>query len=202
MKILAIGRKPIDLEFGCGGTLYKYHLKGHNIDLLILSETQKEKNGMNLRSEQEKSAEILGVRKILWGTEQQISSESGRTSFIENAISDIEPDMIFTYSDLDDDSENQKITSIVKDVSFSVKNILFYETQTSKDFNASVYVDITALIDKKMELLNTYSENTFLKGKKGIPLAELSKSVCGFRGMQITVKYAEGFHPYKLFINI
>ena len=67
MKILAIGAHPDDIEFGCGGTLIKYGLKGHDIYLLVMTEGGMGGNQVERRKEQEEAAQLLGARELFWG---------------------------------------------------------------------------------------------------------------------------------------
>ena len=67
-SVMAIGAHPDDIEFGCGGTLYKHRLQGDKVVMVIMTNTQSVSGvtGESLRSkeqlqtESECSAKILG----------------------------------------------------------------------------------------------------------------------------------------------
>ena len=66
MNILAIGAHPVDIEFGCGGTLSKYSEKGHKVYLLVMSKGDKGGNPEVRQKEQENSTRILRVEKLYY----------------------------------------------------------------------------------------------------------------------------------------
>ncbi|MEW6042270.1 MAG: PIG-L family deacetylase, partial [Elusimicrobiota bacterium] len=66
MNILAIGAHPDDLEYGCGGTLIKFHKKKHNISLLVMTKGEIGGDPQIREKEQLKTTKILGA-KIFWG---------------------------------------------------------------------------------------------------------------------------------------
>ena len=66
-NVMAIGAHPDDIEFGCGGTLYKHKQNGDNIVMVVMTNT-KSVNGVTgkslrtkeeLQSESEASANVL-----------------------------------------------------------------------------------------------------------------------------------------------
>ena len=59
MKILAIGAHPDDIEFGCGGILYKLFKEKHKINLLVMTEGNVGGDSDKRWAEQKKSAAIL-----------------------------------------------------------------------------------------------------------------------------------------------
>ena len=68
MNVMAIGAHPDDIEFGCGGTLFKHKSDGDNIAMVVMTNTKSISGvtGESLRSEKElknesgQSAKVLG----------------------------------------------------------------------------------------------------------------------------------------------
>jgi LmbE family N-acetylglucosaminyl deacetylase len=82
---------------------------------------------------------------------------------------------------------------------------MFYEGPTTRNFLPSVYVDIDNTLEKKIELLQAHqSQVTKLYNKEfeDLTIIESARSCANFRGVQSRVRYAEGFVPLRLFINI
>ena len=48
-RVMAIGAHPDDIEFGCGGTLYKHKQNGDNIVMVVMTNT-KSVNGVTGKS--------------------------------------------------------------------------------------------------------------------------------------------------------
>ena len=67
LRILAIGAHPDDIEYGCGGTLFRYVRNGHKVHLLVMTYGEKGGKHNTRREEQLRSAQLLGVEKVLWG---------------------------------------------------------------------------------------------------------------------------------------
>lgn len=204
MRILAIGAHPGDIEFGCGGTLYKYHLKGQHVELLILSNKTAEENSNKLKSAQEASAKLIGAKKLHWGgfTNAEIQLDSKLIDIISTVVSEFKPNLIMVHSDSDSDLTHKNVNHAVLSVCKNVKNILYYETPTSYSFAPSVIVDISSLLSRKMEMIQLMGYGICSSAMKEQDLQELATSVSQTRGMMIQVHYAEGFVPYRLLINI
>ena len=98
MKILAIGAHPDDIEFGCGGTLLKWIHTGHDVYLLVMTQGDKGGNPSLRKMEQKKSAEILEVRKLFWGSHKdtQLTPNMNKlVTDIEVLLKKIKPDFTF-----------------------------------------------------------------------------------------------------------
>jgi len=204
MKILAIGAHPGDIEFGCGGTLYKYRLKGHHVEMLVLTDGARGGDPKIRKKEQEEAANLIGAKSLHWGgfADCEIPCDSKAVMIIEKKIHDIKPDLVFTHymDDTHQDHRNAALASIA--ANRKVKNLLFYESFSTSTFSPQVYVDITSLADKKFEFLNTHKSQQNKTYTDGITLSNISRSFTEIRGSEIFVKHAEAFHSARLIINI
>lgn len=204
MKILAIGAHPDDIEYGCGGTLLKMSAKGHKINLLVM--TRGEMGGLpeKRQKEQETSARILNAN-IYWGRfgDTQIPLLKETINTVEFFIKKIQPDIIFTPFPNDTHQDHRNVSQITMTATRYVTNVLFYEVPTTVDFSpASVFVDISGFINKKLTLLKAHKSQVFATRVADLTIMETVKAAALFRGFQNRVKYAEGFVPLRLSLRI
>jgi LmbE family N-acetylglucosaminyl deacetylase len=83
--------------------------------------------------------------------------------------------------------------------------VLFYEGPTTQRFLPTVYVDIEHTLEDKIALLQAHRSQVsklYNKRIEDLTIVESARSCANFRGVQSRVKYAEGFAPLRLFINI
>ncbi|MGM0442266.1 MAG: PIG-L deacetylase family protein [Elusimicrobiota bacterium] len=199
-NILAVGPHPDDIEIGCGGTLLKL-TENFNIHLLIL--TQGKVGGNTRKSEQEASADILGVKKIWWGkyTDTKIPSSREPIVFIEKIINKVDPEIIFTNYFQDTHQDHRAVADSMQSATRYKKNVLFYEVPTSIEFNPTVFMDIGSVWEKKKELLKAHASQVNATRIKGLSILESAKSCAIFRGYQGRTKYAEGFLPLRFSLD-
>ena len=205
MNILAIGAHPDDIEIGCGGTLAKYASYGHNIYLFIATDGNAGGIGKVRKVEQEKAAGILKVKKLFWGgyidTELEIHKET--IMKVEEIITITQPDIIFVNFPDDTHQDHRHIADITNSATRYIRNVLFYETPTTQNFQPNVFVDIGKKFLKiKMESLKAHSSQIDRTNIAGVSILELAQSAAHFRGVQARVAYAEAFQSLRLFINI
>lgn len=200
MRILAIGPHPDDLEYGCGGTLFKMSRRGHKISLLVMTRGEMGGKPDFRQKEQEKAAKILKA-DLFWGrfSDTQIPLEKETINTIEFFIKKIKPDLIFTPFHNDTHQDHRTVSQATITATRYVRNVLFYEVPTTVDFSpSSVFVDIGDMIDDKMSLLKAHKSQVFSTRVADLTILESVKAAALFRGFQNRVKYAEGFVPLRL----
>lgn len=204
MNILAIGSHPDDIEFGCGGALIKYADKGHDIYLLVLTEGESGGVEGERRNEQERAARILGVKNLFWGNykDTEISINQGLIQRIEDIVKKVRPAFIFVHYFDDTHQDHRHLSNCTITATRYTKNVLFYEGPTTQNFAPTVFIDIEAEMEKKLELLETHSSQVMKTNIEGLSIIDIARSSAHFRGIQGRVKHAEGFVPLRLFINI
>lgn len=203
-NILAIGAHPDDIEIGCGGTLIKYIRAGHNVFLYIATHGSFGGNG-NLRSkEMAASAKQMGASDLFWGgyTDTRIPLSQDLITEIENVIEKVKPKFIFTHWRDDTHQDHRNLTACTLAATRYIPNFLFYETPTSQNFNPNVYVDITEVLDEKLELLKAHASQIAKTHIEDTTILDIAKSAATFRGIQARVRYAEGFSSQRLLINV
>ncbi|HOW90581.1 MAG TPA: hypothetical protein PL037_09870, partial [Elusimicrobiales bacterium] len=82
------------------------------------------------------------------------------------------------------------------------KNLIFYEVPTTLDFSPTVFCDIGRVIGKKVRLLRCHRSQVYKTRVKNLSIIETAKATAVFRGYQDRVKYAEGFAPQRLLLDM
>ena len=203
MKILAIGAHPDDIEYGCGGTLLKYSRSGHNVSLLVITGGEQGGNARGRNQEQIKSAKLLNAR-LTWGGFQdtRVKIEKRLIDCIEREIKKVKPDFIFVHYSQDTHQDHRNIFQATLTATRYIRNVLFYEVPTTVDFNPTVFMDIGDVLDEKIKLLETHKSQVYETRVADLSILESARSCANFRGFQNRVKYAEGFIPVRLSLEL
>lgn len=204
MNILAIGAHPDDIEFGCGGTLIKYAIKGHDISLLVLTDGGRGGDPAERRKEQEEAAKVLGAKQLFWGNYQDTEVPLDRELIqkVEGILHLIRPDLIFVHFGDDTHQDHRHLSTSVVTASRYTRNVLFYEGPTTTNFTPSIFVDIDQVLERKLQALKAHASQVVKTGVEGLSILDLAKAAAHFRGIQGRVRNAEGFVPLRLFINV
>jgi LmbE family N-acetylglucosaminyl deacetylase len=204
MRILAIGAHPDDVEFGCGGTLFKYGRQGHELYLLVMTDGSGGGDPAVRRREQERSAEILRVRKVFWSdyrdTALPVDQELIRR--LEEVIGGVQPDFIFVHHQDDTHQDHRHLSTCTVTATRYTRNVLFYEGPTTQNFSPSVFVDIDSALASKIESLEAHASQVSKTNIEGLTILDIARASAHFRGIQGRVRNAEAFMPLRLFINI
>ncbi|OGS06847.1 MAG: hypothetical protein A2270_11795 [Elusimicrobia bacterium RIFOXYA12_FULL_51_18] len=203
MNILGIGAHPDDLEFGCGGMLHKLSKKGHRLNMLVMTGGGVGGDAEVRKLEQEASAKLLKAR-LFWGgfmdTEVLMCRELIQT--VERHIGSLKPDLIFVNYDDDTHQDHRNVAKAVITAARYTKNLIFYEVPTTLNFVPTAFSDIGAVIDDKVQLLKCHRSQVYKTRVKNLSIIETARSTAVFRGYQGRVKYAEGFAPQRLLLDL
>jgi len=204
MNILAIGAHPDDIEFGCGGTLIKYAGKGARIELLVMTDGARGGNARTRRSEQLRAATVLGARRVHWGGYRDTLLPSVRRLIdcIERVLRVVRPDFIFVNNPEDTHQDHRQVARAAVSATRYARNVLFYEGPTTVNFTPTVFIDIADEVGRKIEALRRHRSQVMKTRIEGTAICEIAEASAHFRGVQARVRWAEGFAPLRLFINI
>jgi LmbE family N-acetylglucosaminyl deacetylase len=202
MKILGIGPHPDDLEFGCGGTFCKLAAQGHELHMLVMTNGSVGGDPRMRRAEQERAAAMLKAR-LYWGGFDDTSVQLGRELIraVEQRLEEIEPDLVFVNYASDTHQDHRSVARAVETAARYSRNLIFYEVPTTMDFTPGVFVDIGAVITRKVALLKSHRSQVYKTRVKNLSIIESAKAAAMFRGYQDRVKYAEGFVPRRLLLD-
>ncbi|MBU2530484.1 MAG: PIG-L family deacetylase [Elusimicrobia bacterium] len=203
MKILAIGAHPDDIEFGCGGILYKMFKDKHKINLLVMTKGNVGGDSDDRWLEQKKSAAILKAQVFYGGFEDtNVNMSRELIQVIEKTLNKVKADVVLANYLEDTHQDHRNLAKAVETAARYMKNVLFYEVPTTLNFLPSVFFDIGKVMSKKEQLLKCHKSQVYKTKVKNLSIIESAKSAAIFRGYQNRVKYAEAFVPQRLSLEL
>lgn len=204
IKILAIGPHPDDIEFGCGGTLLRYGRAGNEIHQLILTDGCVGGDPATRKREQEKASQALNAKQVYWGGYHDTELEDGRQLIrsIEDVVRAIAPEIILVNFPEDSHQDHRATARAAIAATRNVKEVLFYESPTSMNFEPDIFVDITDILEEKIQLLELHASQAGKTSIENLKITEIAKAYATFRGVQGRVKHAEGFRGLRALRNI
>jgi len=204
MSILAIGAHPDDIEFGCAGALIKYAEKGHNVYLLVMTRGEMGGDKDIRAAEQQNALSVLGARDCFWGGLEDTKIDINRDTIqrIESVINNVKPDIILCHFPDDTHQDHRHLSQMTISATRHIRNVLFYEGPTTDHFEPQVYVDVSEVMDRKVDALMSHRSQVEKTNIQDVSIVEIARSSANFRGIQGRVKYAEAFCALRLFINM
>jgi LmbE family N-acetylglucosaminyl deacetylase len=220
MNVLAVGCHPDDLEIGCGGTLLRYSMQGDRVTMCLVANGNRGHSIIEpeeLRAirhlEAERAAGIMGAALVeLDLPDLEVDSYQAETvKRLVEVMRDVRPDVILTHSMDDYMKDHVEVSRLVCDASFSasvphfasgkahgIVPLYFMDTLAGVNFLPEEYVDISAVIDRKIEALEQHeSQVKWMRDHDGIDFSEFVRVCSRYRGLQCGCAYAEGFCAYR-----
>ena len=212
-NILAIGAHPDDIEFGCFGTLKKHIESGDNVTLVVMTKSNvKDAYTQEVTRDSKTSLEeainavnILGSPKLIIGDfeDTKIPFDNTSVAFLERIIKEKNIDTVYTHWAGDTHQDHINTLSATMAAARLVKNVLCYEQvplprNTTVYPVANYYVDITDVMDCKLQGCNAHKSQIDKFNKHGFDMIDNLVTLAKFRGSQCGVKYAEAFNVLKL----
>ncbi len=209
--ILIIEAHPGDWEDGIGGTIWMMKDK---FDIHIVTASRGEMGGdvsepsrelgEKRESESRKTGAMVGAENYFLGQiDMNVYADKYACDSLTRIIKLVDPDIVFTMWGIDVPDHSATFQMAIKALyetgHLHSAEVYFYESDMGHQtnmFNPKIYVDISSVIDKKLELLRCHETenpdglletNTLLKGK--------------FHGYLARCEYAEGFKTYYPLIN-
>lgn len=200
--ILAIGAHPDDIEFGCGGTLLLLKSR-FKIVMYVLTKGDFGGDVDVRKKEQEKSSRVIGS-KLIWGDlkDTEVKFDRNLITDVENVISKEKPKFVFVNYFKDTHQDHVAISKATITAARYINNLIFYETPTSIDFLPSLFANIEPVFDDKLKLIKAHFSQINKTRVKNLSIIESVKSTAIFRGYQGRVKYAEGFAPQRVMLDL
>lgn len=212
-NVLAIGAHPDDIEFGCGGTLYKHKKDGDYVHYLCMTSTESIdgttdkviRTQSQLKNETLKSAEILGCDDIsfLDFKDLHIPFSFKSISSIEKIIKKFNINTIYTH--WAGDANQDHIATFKSTVAAAryVPNVYCYEQipiarMTENQMNVDYYVDITMTFDEKIKASMCHESQIVKYKKVNFDIKDNLEILAKFRGIQARCEYAEAFKILKM----
>lgn len=219
MNILAIGAHPDDIDIYAAGTLLKCVERGDVVKLCVVTsgnighyDYSRTELAKIRKKEQMNSAEILGAETMFLGMDERIVDDTPTRNAIINAIRWANPDVIFTHWPNDSSVDHHIIGQIVKESLLCLKwknqqteyppisklpKVFFWDPNGGFNFQPEQYVDITAQMEKKKQMLACHKSQVELEQD----YMRVTEVLGAFRGLQSGYVYAEGFKAHMSFEN-
>lgn len=179
--ILIICAHPDDEVIGCGGTIAKLSKSGFKINVLFLADGESSRDGFNNKSnliEKRKKNSIKALKVLGCNAINFLDYQDNRLDSIEllEIVKSVEkyitlyrPSIIFTHyiNDLNIDHQitsKAVITACRPQPNYPVKELLFFETCSSTEWNLSesfmpnYFIDISKTLTLKKRALNCYKD--------------------------------------------
>ena len=203
MNILAISPHPDDLEYGSAGTLIKLAEKGHKIHLLVLTGGEQGGDVEVRKKEQKRVAQYLHA-DLYWGNsiDTEIPLNKSLIDSIEKFILSIKPDITFVPAFNDTHQDHRKVSQATTTATRYLKNVLFYEGPTTTEFTPTIFENIEDVLEDKLQLLALHESQVTRTNVSGMSIIDFAKATATFRGFQNRCKYAEGFMPLRMSLQL
>ena len=212
MKVLVVSIHPDDETLGCGGTLLAHGAAGDEIHWLIV--TSGHEGRWTAEEIAEKEREIAAVAAAYGAT--TVSRLHHRASEldtvpvgelmagIESTVQQLAPEIVYLVHPGDVHTDHAAgftaTMSVLKPFrmrALGVRRILAYETLSSTDaaafvtFVPNVYRDVTAQLERKLEILSLYESQ--LQPAPFPRTVSAARALARVRGAAIAVEFAEAF---------
>ncbi len=215
MNILAITVHPDDETLGCGGTLLKHRAAGDKLFWLIVTEPRKPQWSSDVIAQKAAEVELVAAaygmtRYFKLGfpaARLDVVPQVELMELIRSVISEVQPQIVYLIHDGDVHSDHHAVFGATMSVlkpfymaRLGVRRVLCYETlssteaapdQLSRAFLPNALNDITAHIERKLEIMGLYKSeiqpDPLPRGSSAI------RALARYRGASIGVDYAEGF---------
>ena len=229
LDLLAFGVHPDDIELSCAGTLLVEKKNGKKVGVVDLTKGELGTRGTakTRKEEAEKSALILGVdiRENLDMADGFFRNDEENQRKIINVLRKYRPEIILCNAPDDRHPDHGRSAQLVNDATF-LSGLIKIKTQDEQGnpqeawrpkyvfnyiqdlyFTPDFVIDISAIMDKKIESINAFSTQFFNSNSSDkepqtyISSPEFLESIINrskMFGKMIGVKYAEGFLSKKM----
>lgn len=208
MKILAVGAHLDDIELACGGTLAKAIEAGHEVKVIIMSQSGYTNfDGRIMRKNNDAVTEgtnalhALGITdiEILGFPTKDIPYASPVIDEIDLRMAEYDPDVIFCHHPFDTHQAHVGVSKSTISSARRKNTIFMFEPiapsgRSYVPFKPQMYVDITEVMDKKIASLKLHTTEYHKFGEEWITGVTCR---AGFRGYEIGTEYAEAFEVLR-----
>ncbi|MEV6343114.1 PIG-L family deacetylase [Actinoplanes sp. NPDC051851] len=195
-SVLAIGAHPDDIELGCGGTLAAHRAAGDAVTMLVVTGGQ---NGPGLvadrRAEAEAAARSLDCL-LLWGRmlDCAVAPDATTIAVIEEAIREVEADVVYVHAPDDSHQDHRAVAAATVSAARHSRRVLHYRSPSTTRFEPSLYVDISAHLDRKIAALSCHRSQV---ESSAMVDPEVVAATARHFGAQARVRFAEAFTPSR-----
>jgi len=191
-SVLAVGAHPDDIELGCGGALLAHRACGDAVAMLVMTKGELGPQDSQPRAaEQEVAARVLGA-ELYWGDFDDAAIPDGQAAvgLLQDVMARVKPDVVYTHSPFDSHQDHRSTASATLAATRRSSRVLLYEAPSSLGFTPSLYIDISAYLEGKLEALRAHMSQVL---RNGLVDLEAIEAQARYRGFQARIRWAEGF---------
>jgi LmbE family N-acetylglucosaminyl deacetylase len=170
-SVLAVGAYPGDIETGCAATLAAHRAAGDSVTMLVLS-----------GDPAETSARALDCLLVTGKTDAEVRADAVTIAAIENVITGVDADVIYLPAPDDSSAEHRAAVAATLSAARHGSRVLHYPGASTLRFEPSVFVDVTAYLDRKLAMVAD---------------PEVAAASARHFGALARVRYAEAFAPTR-----
>ena len=218
MRVLAIGCHPDDLEIGCFGTLARCVQRGDTVTICHIANGSRGHvliDPVSLREirleEAREAGRRIGAQVLTLDVpDLEVNSrDPEQIKALTEVVRKVKPDLVITHSPQDYMQDHLEVQKLAFDASFSasiwnqqdraagvaaITPLYYMDTLAGVNFLPGEYVDISDVIDIKLEALGCHhSQIDWMRDHDKIDFIDFVATCSKFRGLQCGVRYAEGF---------
>ena len=197
MRYLFVGAHPDDIEYSCGGTILRLLDEGHKVYVAVMT------YGGNTLTEWERNRKVEQVNAsrvakftdliMLCHEDGTISANNVAIRQISDIIESFEIDIVFTHYPNDSHQDHRATAQIVKSATRRKCTLIYFDSYSSIDFHANLYVDISPYIAGKENMIRCFKSQIDKFYDRNIDFTRKSLLTNQLNGCECSAGYAEGF---------
>jgi LmbE family N-acetylglucosaminyl deacetylase len=189
-SVVAVGALPGDVEFGCAGALAAHRAAGDSVTVLVLAGRRTGDGVPERRRAQAESAARALDCLLVWGRPAGAGTPAaGTVAAIGDVLGGVEADVVYAPAPDDAHPRRAAVAAAALSAARDSGRVLHYGSPSTGRFAPSLYVDISAHLDRKLAALACL-------GDAAVDPELVSASARHF-GAQARVRFAEAFAPAR-----
>jgi LmbE family N-acetylglucosaminyl deacetylase len=171
-SVLAVGAHAGDVEAGCAATLAAHRAAGDSVTILVLTGPAPAVAARTLDC-------LLINGKVTGGA---VRADGSTVAAIENVITGVDADVIYVHAPDDSTADHRAAAAATLSAARHGGRVLHYPGPSTLRFEPSLFVDVSAHLDRKLAVL---------------PDPEVATATARYFGALARVRYAEAFAPTR-----
>ncbi len=204
MIILALGAHPDDIELGCGASLLRYKVEGHETHGIVFSNGEgglhdPQLKSCNLRKrEAERGGRVMHLDSltVMEFPDTKLSTRQEEIMHvIEECARQLHPDLIFTHNRHDLHRDHRAVYLATMEAARRVPTLLCYENpNTPSSFQPNCFIEVSLYLEHKIKALRCHASQ---QASRPYMEEDLVQSLARVRGGQARLRAAEAFEAIR-----
>ncbi|WP_308285817.1 PIG-L deacetylase family protein [Actinoplanes hulinensis] len=193
-SVLAVGAHPDDIELGCGGALAAHRAAGDAVTMLVVTGGQSGPGATAGRRAEAEAAACSLDCLLIWGNlvDCAVNADAATIALVERALEQTRADVVYVHAPDDSHQDHRAVAAATVSAARHIRRVLHYRSPSTTRFEPSVYVDIAAHLDRKLDALSCHRSQ--VESSAMVDPEVVAASARHF-GAQARVRYAEAFVP-------